>query len=307
MYIMLFIALFIGIYEVIKGAFNKRTLNNIVDKIENRDKSREEIQELKRVKYGNIDESGFFNEFNLMYKRSGIKEKITFLTSEIYIGISIILSISLYFFSRLIYNYWAVNLLISLLFLVVMYSIVYYLSGYRFEKIDGQISNFINYFDNFASSSTDIITIIEDTSRYMDGVLKNYLVTFVVEAKQGNIKLAFRNLESKIENPKFQELLKNLEISSRHSAKYKTIINEGREIFKGYFKNKQNRKEKIKEGRTEIVILLVISAVIFNMLKSVTPNLIIDLKTTQVGNLFILIFVLLIAITTLTFIKIDRG
>ena len=130
---------------------------------------------------------------------------------------------------------------------------------------------------------------------------------FVRESRHGKIKLAFQNLADKIENVKFQQLIKNLEIASRHEANYKEVVSESRIILKGYFKNKEKRKELIRNGRIELVMMLLISTLVLKMVTDITPNLANDIFTTTEGAIFVLIGIILIGACIWLFLRIDRG
>lgn len=307
LYAALYISIFLAIYKAIRFIREERITNEVLKTFENRNKRKKLLQEEKRINIGNTEEVGVINKFNIMFERTGITKRIPSLTSEIYIIITLIIAMLIGFTSKLFCGYWAINLLASLVSIFVMYFIIYYLSGIAYERVDSQIINFINYLDNFSTSSSDIVSIIENTTVYMEGTLKDYLTEFVMESKQGQGKRAFRNLQARIENVKFQQLLKNLEIASKHDANYKEVISEARIILKGYFKNKEKRKEVVRNGRVEIVILIALSSFIFYMMQTITPNLMVDLRTTYIGSLLILFFVFLVCLSIWVFIKIDRG
>lgn len=306
-YVGLFLLSVINVYRLIKFWLNNKVPKIVIDSFEDSYDKRCRESDRQKLVEGNIDETNILRSLDIMINRSGIREKFSFFTTELFILLTIIIISTTYFLSKFIINYWGFNLLMAMFSGLACYFSIYYLSGIAYEKIDSQITNFINYLENFAATNVDIVTIIEKTSFYMEDPLKGHLEKFVVESRQGRIKLAFQNLVDKIENVKFQQLIKNLEIASRHEANYKEVISESRIILKGYFKNKEKRKELIRNGRIELAMMLIISTLVLKMVMDITPNLANDIFTTTAGGIFIIIGIVLIGACIWLFLRIDRG
>ena len=306
-YLGLFLLAAINAYRIIKFWLDNKITKKVIDNFEESYDKRCSKSDKQKLVEGNIEETNILRSLDIMINRSGIREKYSFFTTEVFITLTIMIVISTYFLSKFINNYWGFNLLISMFAGLACYFSIYYLSGISYEKIDSQITNFINYLENFATTNVDIVTIIEKTAFYMEDPLKSYLEKFVTESRQGKIKLAFQNLADKIENVKFQQLIKNLEIASRHEANYKEVVSESRIILKGYFKNKEKRKELIRNGRIELAMMLLISTLVLKMVTDITPNLANDIFTTTEGAIFVVIGIVLIGACIWLFLRIDRG
>ncbi len=306
-YLGLFLLAVINAYRIIKFWLDNKITKIVIDSFEESYDKRCSKSDKQKLVEGNIEETNILRSLDIMINRSGIREKYSFFTTEVFIALTIVIVVSTYFLSKFINNYWGFNLLIAMFAGLACYFSIYYLSGISYEKIDSQITNFINYLENFASTNVDIVTIIEKTSFYMEDPLKSYLEKFVTESRQGKIKLAFQNLVDKIENVKFQQLIKNLEIASRHEANYKEVVSESRIILKGYFKNKEKRKELIRNGRIELIMMLLISTLVLKMVADITPNLANDIFTTTEGAIFVVIGIILIGACIWLFLRIDRG
>lgn len=306
-YLGLFLLAAINAYRIIKFWLDNKITKIVIDNFEESYDKRCSKSDKQKLVEGNIEETNILRSLDIMINRSGIREKYSFFTTEVFITLTIMIVISTYFLSKFINNYWGFNLLISMFAGLACYFSIYYLSGISYEKIDSQITNFINYLENFATTNVDIVTIIEKTAFYMEDPLKSYLEKFVTESRQGKIKLAFQNLADKIENVKFQQLIKNLEIASRHEANYKEVVSESRIILKGYFKNKEKRKELIRNGRIELAMMLLISTLVLKMVTDITPNLANDIFTTTEGAIFVVIGIVLIGACIWLFLRIDRG
>ena len=186
------------------------------------------------------------------------------------------------------------------------YIALYIASGLTYEKVDDGLLLFINHLENFSSTTDDVVTLFEKTLPYVKEPLKRYVEEFVNEAKSGDLKLAFRNFEKKVENKRFKSILNNLEIASRHEANYKDILGESRVILKGYFESKQRNKSIVQNGRAEILLVLLMAGVMIGVMSGITPNLLFDLQNTLAGNFIILYCVIVFIFIIWQFIAFDK-
>ncbi len=216
---------------------------------------RQELEEKIRREEGNVIKKGFIHHIDMMIERSRLRKKIPFLTTELYLVISVIVGLTCFILSKLFIQFWVINVLIGIIavfgmYLVIYYSsgfnfekiddqiiiavfgmylVIYYSSGFNFEKIDDQIITLINDIENFSNVSNDIVTIFENVADYLDDPLDEYFMEFVQYSREtGDIEGAFKNIEGKLENEKLQNLFKNLEIASRNRANYKELMKEAR-------------------------------------------------------------------------------
>ena len=59
-----------------------------------------------------------------------------------------------------------------------------------------------------------------------------------------------------IEHPKFQEIIRNLEICSRNEANYSEILGDMRRSLKIIYSRRKEEKEILKEGRIQTALIL---------------------------------------------------
>lgn len=309
LYVLLFLLIFIAFKIITDTIYEKRVINHIVVNIELKYKNRMKAEEERKRVEGNRIEKGFFKEIDKMIERSGILERFHFLNTELYIFITVITSILVYFISQLIIGFWAYSLIISILVLFFSFLFIYYLSGINFEKIDNGIIGLLNNIENFSIASKDIVTIFENTIPFLDNPLQRYIADFVNMSKStGDIKEAFLLLEKKIENERLIDVFKNLEISSRHNANYTEIIKESRDTFKGYFKDKTDRKISISNGRSTIIGILGIGVIMLIAANNFTDGLLFYyLVNTNFGNILIGIGILIMFLALWSFLFLDRG
>lgn len=286
----------------------KRIAKKILQITEKRYDDRRSKNEKIYLEEGYIDKTSVLDRLDILIERSRLKESIPFITSEIFIIIMVFTSILAFFISKFfIYDFWAINLGIAVLISIGFYLVLYIASSRTYERIDNILLLYINNLENFSGSINDIILLFEKVIPYTKEPLRQYTEDFVNEAKSGDINLAFRNFEKKIENRRFKNIIKNLRISSRHEANYEQVLGEARKTLKGYFETKEDNKTIIKNGRAETIIILLMGIAVIYIMKGIAPNLLFDLKNTVVGNYLMAFTVFLLLIIVWSFIKVDKN
>lgn len=307
MKLMLEILFSITLFTLIYFTFNilkeQNILKKILDSLDNKYQERKARRKDFRLKEGNTEKINLIQRLDLLIERSNLRNKIP-LNSEVYIVGTLIIAILGFFTSKKISEVWIFNLIVFICVLLSSYLIIYIYSNAIYEKVDNNLILFINVLQNFSSTTEDIVTIFEKTIPYIKEPLKTYVQEFVNDAKiNGNLKIAFESFQDKIENERFKNIIKNIEISSRHEANYDEVLIESRSILKGYFKHKEKKKAIKKNGNFEIGICLSMSFYMVRMITGILPNLLFDLQNSIMGNCIILYCVFVMLISILKFAK----
>lgn len=306
--IILLLMIFRLIYSLIKNLRVKNSITKILNRSEINSNNRKREYEILVEEYGALEKLKFKHSIDIYLVRSGLKEKFTFLNAEIYFLITFILVGVGFIISQICIKNIVISIGISILIGLSSYLILYILTGITYEKIDNQIMIFLNILDNFATSTDDIVSIFQQTSSYVKYPLNKYCDEFVAESRTtGNIKIAFNNLENKIENTKLKDIIKNLEISSRNDANYKQILDKSKDIMKGYFENKEVTKSMKRTGQLEIVICLVMGLIIVFMMKGMIPNLLSNLFNSPIGNMIIAYWLVVVIVCLWSFISLQKN
>lgn len=294
-------------YHLYKFLYRKNVIEKMVNDFETNYQKRQELEEKIRREEGNVIKKGFIHHIDMMIERSRLRKKIPFLTTELYLVISIIVGLACFILSKLFIQFWVINVLISILSIFGMYLVIYYSSGFNFEKIDDQIITLINDIENFSNVSNDIVTIFENVADYLDDPLDEYFMEFVQYSREtGDIEGAFKNIEGKLENEKLQNLFKNLEIASRNRANYKELMKEARSIFSGYFDSKTKRKILISNGRAGIFTLLIVGIGMLYFVGLFIEGFTAYIINTFFGNVLMFLGIILFLYALWNFINIDR-
>lgn len=306
--VILFLLIFALIYQIFRFKVFNRISNGILNKAEFEYEKRKSEKEELRILEGNFKETRFLNKLDSLLEQSGIKKKFKFINAEIYIVLNIFMCLIGFLIGIFILNYWLWGLIIDIVAVIVFYGALKFLQGINYTKIDREMLTFLNLLENFSATEDDIVQIINQTYRYLQNPLKEYLMDFSIEVQStGNMAIAFRKLEAKIENEKLSSFIRNIEICSRHEANYREIIEDERSSMQGYLRAKQKRKAINQNGRIEIFVCIAMSILIICIFTSLTPNLFNILKNSFTGNLILLYNVVVLGILGWNMISFDKN
>ncbi len=285
----------------------KKYLNKILDDVNKIYNERQKQREAKFLYEGATNDKKFIDKIDELVERARIKTIFPSITSEILIASTLVLALVSAFLLNKYYGFWLYTVATFAFVIFIVVLILKYLEKRTFNKVDKQLLVYINTLKNLCSSNNDIVVIIEKSIPYVEEPIREYLEQFVFECRKGiPVYKAFRNLEDKVENKRFKQLIKNLAICSKHEANYEKIIKKSKVILKHYFEEKERRKKAINSGRSVIVITFAIGLFTFNILESFSGNLLDTLKTTLVGNVLLGYFLIVLIYATYKFITLDK-
>ncbi|MFQ9249267.1 MAG: hypothetical protein ACLR3R_18620 [Clostridium paraputrificum] len=299
------------VYYLLKAIEENKAISKSVQKIFKA--SSESVSKRKQIeiKYqqedGNKEKNNFLYDLDLMLERSEIKKYIPFLNTEIYIILTIIIGLLAFILIQSVLNHWIFGFLGTMVVGLISYSILYFFSGINYERIEDEITTFVNMLENYSVMYDDILTIMKKSYVHLNNPLREYIEEFCDETESsGDIERAFSNLETKLENPRFKKLIRNINICSKHEANYKEIIKDERRSLRRYQRERNSRKATVSTGRIEIGIIIGCGIVIVGMFTSFVPNLYSILLTTGVGNLLLLYMIIVLGIAILTLVAFDK-
>lgn len=308
---LLFLSLLTFSFQSIKYIQENNLFKKLVKKLlyiseRNSLKRREEKQKL-RLEEGNVEDDSFINKRDLLIERSQIRKYIPFFNTEIYLALIVIFVFGGIIIGSLM-SKWIIGLVVGLILSLLLYGSIHFLSNLNYEKIDKDILTFTNIIENMSGTNDDIVTIMGKTYSYLNKPLRYHIEDFYNEAsKTGNIQVAFRKLEMKIENERVRDIIRNIEMCSRHEANYNEIIKDSRATLKDYLNAKQKRKAIISGGRKEILLCIALSGVMVYIFSSFTSNLF-DKLTNSTPGIGILLYCVIIGVAIIkNLISFDKG
>lgn len=283
------------------------SFHQTIKKVNDTSKARKEKELQLRLEEGSQEKDNFLYRIDLMIEQSNLRHIFSFMNSEIYLFLTFSNSLIGFLITNFMTRYWIFGFGVMLLVLVLSFLLIYALSSINFNKTEKNIITFTNLLENFSKTSDDIVEIFHRTHPFLEEPLKENIHNFYQDAiHTGDISGAFRNLIRKVEHPKFKEIIRNIEMCSRHEANYQEIIRDNRQMLRDYLRAKEERKEMVNNGRMEITLLLVISGVMIYLLNGFVQNLSGVLLNSMVGNIILLYCLFILAICCWIMIAVDK-
>ena len=307
-----FVVMYIGfmfMYQYLKDSkVIEKQFNKIYRKMDATEKLRIATQKRNKELYGKVDKISFQTKVDLKIKHAGIRDKLPWCSTEIFFGLVAILGVVLFFVIRIIRGITLYAFAGFILAIAIAYGTLEILSVKRYNDTENSVISFANIIENFASGTSDLVTIFEKSSLYIDEPLKTALRRCVATARTtGDIGLAIDELQENIEYEQFQMLVRNLEISSRYEANYIEIIHENRDMLQTHLRDQRERKEIYRDGRIQILTLLALGGWCCSMLSGISgsdESLMTTLLSSVSGIIVLVILVIIVLICLfLAFIK----
>ena len=236
----------------------KNGLINMYGKINSSAKKRKTSETELRQMYGDYSHRGLISHIDENIRYSGIQLKYTWLTTELYLVITATVLTMLFIPVSVVGGgiiYGAVSVVALILAAEIYFNIQ---RRDRYNRVEDELLPLINSIDAYAGATDDIITIFEKTVPVLTGPLKEAVYSAVSRSKQtGSCSEVLRDLEDSIEHPFFKKLIRNLEISSRHSANYKDIITECRYQLDEATGNAKKLEKIYRDGKFDILAVVI--------------------------------------------------
>jgi len=273
--------------EMISG----NVFNTLSENLKNKSEQRREAEEQKAIEEGYGDNHNVFFKIDLALIKSGIQVCFPFFTTEVFILFMAFMSVGIFVTLQVLFMSPAISVIGVSLFIFGVYILIKILLNRNTAKIEENIMKFVNLTENYSKVSDDITQILRYTVPFLDEPLKSAVNSCVLEMQiTGDTYAAFKRLEIRVSHPKFGELIRNIEICSRHDTDYSSIIRRNREVLQEYLSEKQVRKSMANSARLNIVILYAGASVAMIMAENIGEiSLLHLLLTTSAGNILLLL------------------
>lgn len=294
--IICFILLVILMCLLTKEMISKHVFNTMSENLKNKSEQRREAEEQKAIEEG-IENHGIFFKIDLALLKSGIQVLFPFITTEVFILCMACLSVGIFVLSQFIFKSVVISVIFVSASIFFVYAVICLLLNRNTYKVEENIMKFVNLTENYSKASDDITEILRYTVPFLDEPLKSAVNSCVSEIQiTGDTYAAFKRLEIRISHPQFGELIRNIEICSRHDTDYALIIRKNRQMLQEYLSEKKVRKSMANSARLNIVILYAGAVAAIIMAENIGELSLINLLlTTSAGNiLMLLVFAVII-------------
>lgn len=133
----------------------------------------------------------------------------------------------------------------------------------NFRRTEEDLTKLLDFLGNYSVTSGEITGIFDQISRYMKEPVQSALNACFLEATTtGDSQTALLAMAEKVEHPKFKELARNMEITSRYCADFSALVQGSRRSLREYLRTVQERHSMTREAGINLVILAGMSAVV---------------------------------------------
>lgn len=260
-------------YRVLKNSFTK-TYNRLSES----EKIRLQAQKQRKLIYGDTHDKGIMSKLDKMLDYSGIKEKFKFISSELVIVTTVLLSALAVIISNWLFNDITIGLIVLTVVIFTSISVLKLMCNFQYKRVHNSVLKFANVIENFAATSNDIVAIFEKSCVYLSEPLKSKIYNCVVEARNsGDKDYALRKLQDSIENDYFKELIRTLRISSGFEANYSEVIRDSKSALQNNLKYEAEKQALKNNARGEMLALAGVGALCIFMSSQITYMSLYDL------------------------------
>ena len=189
-------------------------------------------------------------------------------TSVSFFLATLITSFVLGLMSIVIFKSVTMSLLVFIIFFSLSYLGLYILRMKQKAAVSLELMNFLNLLGNYSTANSEIFSIFEQIAPQVSDPLRTCLYEAIYEVQDVNRDkvVAIRNLSNKIEDEKFKEIMKNLEIALNNVSSYGEIVSTNRHSLIEYLHGKKMRASIAKENLISFVAVLVAFIGVLGML-----------------------------------------
>ncbi len=194
-------------------------------------------------------------EQGLIY--SGLTRRFPHLSIEVWLVLNMVFLVGVYFTVILLGGgmEWGIGATLATWFIRSL--LLNFLISRNYSAVDNNLLKFLDFLGNYSITAGEVTNVLNQVSKYLEEPLKSVLSECYYEAQtSGDTSLALLVMAEKIEHPKFKELIRNIEISTRYSADFTMLVNNSRRAVREYLKSRQERKSLVNEAVIQMMILL---------------------------------------------------
>lgn len=250
----------------------QKTLQALYVQMSDQEKARAEAERQQRDIHGEGVKTDWLGRLDEELAYSGIKEKFSWLTTELYVIIVMLTATLVMTVVVVVAGLWQ-GLMAACLVISAFKLVITLISNARDRKTETQLLQFMNIIDNFSKTSDDLVEILEKASRYIDDPLGGQIYDAVQEARNtGDSMMALQDLQNSVKNKHFKILIRNLETSSRFENNYSDIIEDCRNIFHDYIRAQKEKRSLRMNGVMEILIMVAVGILSIVMVGQMTEE-----------------------------------
>ena len=225
---------------------------------------KEEIEKVKQLQ-GEAARIPLIERIEIQIIYSGLQGRIPWLNGVTYIFLTLLI-MGLVIIIGLLFSTVRNTLLMAALVLLVPYLLMRLQADRQYEAVKKEFPSFMRVISSFSKSYQDILTILEASASYVGNPIRENVSIAVIKARaNGDVRGAMKWLADHMEYKLFKDLIKALEITSRHSLAYADIIDQFMVIAEKKNASVEKQKVIVRKGRAGVAVMLFLGIVMFYM------------------------------------------
>lgn len=201
-------------------------------------------------------EEGFWLALERQLCYSGMRRRFPFLSAELFVLLTVMTGMACFLVGMLLGGFLGGLLGLGLVLAAEVFVIMLGKAS-ETHAVNENLMKMLDFLGNYSVTAGDVTAVFGQISKYLEEPLQSALDQCCVEAQTtGDVGLALLSLADKIEHPQFKELVRNIEVSSRHSADFSVLVSYGRRSVREYLKSCRERKSLLREAGINMALLL---------------------------------------------------
>ena len=273
-----FIMLAAGFYALMEKSRASENIRKaaviMADRID-KNETKSALERRKRLKE-RTEEEGLVARLDRALTYSRIKMRYPRMTAEKFIaGLSVASALILIVTG--ITAGFAASLITCGVFLSLVYICIRCLEISALKKTGDDLPRLLDLLGSFAVSGAVYSNIFGQISIYMNEPLRSVFDECEAEGRMsGDISMALLSMADKIEHPQFKQLIRNMEITSRHGEDITGLVNSTRRSLRDYIREASLRKTMLRESAINMILLLVMSLAVLAITASLSETTVKD-------------------------------
>lgn len=213
--------------------------------------------------FGNIENKSLFYKLDRLILTSGIGKELRWFNGEVFFFMLIgIFGISLVLGTAISGNLF-IGLFIGAMLVVLVYVVFLGLSGKTYNEIEDTTPIFVSILSNHAKGSSDIVTIMQNTNRSIEGPIHDLVSRFLLDCERtGNVDMAFDYMYESVENKQLKTIIMNIKNCSHYQANYEDVLTQMMGQIAANLSAREERKNILFSMKLTMVVISIASILI---------------------------------------------
>lgn len=236
-----------------------------------RNETKNAIARRKRIKE-RIEKETFLSGIGRDLEYSGIRRRFPKVTSEKFVaGLSMICALILILTGMT--AGFIPSLIICGSFLSGIYITIRCMEISALKRTGEDLPRLLDLLGSFAATGAVYSNIFGQISMYMNEPLRSVFDECAAEGRMsGDLSVALLSMADKIEHPQFKQLIRNMEITSRHGEDITGLVASTRRSLRDYIREASRRRTILRESAINMVLLMVMSFAVLAITASLSET-----------------------------------